>query len=132
MHENFKNIKPIIRLLLFMLLAFSAGCLLSGLFFNRQRSIDFGELDSRYNLQHGRATEIIGQLEGELGRERDINRQLREHNTRAREIAEGLADTSERNVRNLQDAIRLIGEIRAKLKVLENFYVNSDSGNSAD
>ncbi|MCL2215326.1 MAG: hypothetical protein FWC06_09025 [Treponema sp.] len=132
MHEIFRRLKPYIRSLLFLLLAFSAGCVLSGLFINRQRSADIGELDRRYNLQHGRAAEIIGQLEGELERERDINRKLREYNTRARELTEGLADASERNVRNLQDAIRLIGEIRTKLKILENFYVNSDSADGGN
>ena len=132
MHEIFRRLKPYIRSLLFLLLAFSAGCVLSGLFINRQRSADIGELDRRYNLQHGRAAEIIGQLEGELERERDINHKLREYNTRARELTEGLADASERNVRNLQDAIRLIGEIRTKLKILENFYVNSDSADGGN
>jgi hypothetical protein len=38
--------------------------------------------------------------------------QLREHNTRARELVEGLTDTAGRNVRNLQEAVGLIGEIR--------------------
>ncbi|MDR1637608.1 MAG: hypothetical protein LBR93_09745, partial [Treponema sp.] len=51
---------------------------------------------------------------------------LREHNSRAGELVEGLADTSVRNVRNLQDAIGLIGEIRKKLKVLADFYTDSD------
>ena len=51
---------------------------------------------------------------------------------RARELTEGLTATSERNVRNLQDAISLIGEIRTKLKVLADFYAGSDSGNSGD
>jgi hypothetical protein len=46
-----------------------------------------------------------------------------------RELAEGLTVTTERNARNLQDAISLIGEIRTKLKVLENFYADSDSSN---
>jgi len=79
-----------------------------------------------------RATEIIGRLEAELARERELNRQLREHNIRARELTEGLTGTAERNVRNLQDAIGLIAEIRVKLNVLENFYNNSNPGNSAD
>ena len=33
---------------------------------------------------------------------------------------------------NLQDAVELIGEIRKKLKVLEDFYVYSNPNNSAD
>jgi len=121
-----------LRALLFLFIAFLAGCVLTGFFFNRQRPSTIGELDSRYNFEHGRAAEIIGRLEGELERERNINRQLREHNRRAREIAEGLTGTVERNVRNLQDAVSLIGEIRTKLKVLEDFYADSNTGDSAD
>ena len=92
-----------------------------------QRSRSFGELDSRYAIELGRAAENAGRLEEELKRERDINKQLREHNIRAGDIAAGLADTADRNVRNLQDAIGLISEIRAKLKVLEKFYSDWDS-----
>ena len=99
------------RFIIFLLLAFLAGCLAAGLFLNRQRSDSVGELDQRYASQHGRAAEIIGRLETELERERELNRQLREHNNRAREIADGLTETTERNVRNLQDAVSLIGEI---------------------
>jgi hypothetical protein len=127
LHEKNSYFRPYF----FLLLAFLAGCLCAGLFFNRQRFGGSGELDTRYNIQHGRAAEIVGRLEDELERERDINRQLREHNTRARDITEGLASAAERNVRNLQDAVVLIGEIREKLKVLEDFYNNSDTGNSS-
>jgi len=49
------------------------------------------------------------------------------HN-RARELTEGLTGTAERNVRNLSDAVSLIGEIRAKLKVLADFYAGGDPG----
>ena len=114
-----------------MLLAFLAGCLAAGFFFYRQRSPAIGELDNQYAVEHGRAAEIVGRLEEELGRERELNRALREHNNRARELASGLTDTVERNVRNLQDAVVLIGEIRAKLKVLEDFYIDRDSGGGA-
>jgi len=121
------------RFIICLFLAFLAGCLCTGLlFFTGQRSGAIGKLDSRYDRQHGRATEIIGRLEAELSRERELNRQLRDHNSRARELTEGLTDTAERNVRNLQDAVGLIGEVRAKLKVLENFYNNSDSGDSGN
>ena len=123
--------KKAFRLLLLLLLAFVAGGFFTGFFIYKQRPGNIGELDNRYNFEYGRATEIIGRLESELERERDLNRQLREHNARARELTEGLADTTERNVRNLQDAVSLIGEIRTKLKVLEDFYSSSDSGNSA-
>jgi len=88
-----------------------------------------GKLDQRYNSRHARAAEIIGQLEGELERERDINRGLRENNSRARELTQGAAESAERNVRNLQDAVSLIGEIRKNLRVLADFYSDSDSGN---
>ena len=128
MHETRHRLRP----LLFLLLAFLAGGLCAGLLLNRQGPSTVGELDRRYDQQHGRATETIGRLEDELERERDINRQLREHNTRARELTEELTGSSERNVRNLQDAIVLIGEIRAKLKVLEDFYADSDPGGGTD
>jgi glucose-6-phosphate-specific signal transduction histidine kinase len=106
----------------------SAG---AGTAFYRERSRSIGELNSRYDSEYGRAAEAISGLEAELERERELNRQLREHNNRARELAEGLADTVERNVRNLQDAIGLIGEIRKKLKVLEDFYADRDPVGSA-
>jgi hypothetical protein len=118
------------RYLLFLILAFLAGCLFTGLFFNRYRFTGIGELDQRYYSQYGRAAETIGRLEAELGRERELNRQLHEHNTRARELTGDLTGTVERNVRNLQDAVTIIGEIRAKLKILADFYVDSDTGNS--
>jgi len=120
------------RFVIFLLLAFLAGCLVTGLFFNRYRFTGIGKLDQRYYSQYGRATEIIGRLEDELGRERELNRKLREHNNRARELAEGLTSATERNVRNLQDAVSLIGEIRTKLKILADFYDDSSSGNGID
>ncbi len=89
-------------------------------------------LYKRYSSQHSRAAETIGRLETELERERDINRQLQEHNNRARELTSELTGTVKRNVRNLQEAVGLIGEIRAKLKVLENFFNNSDPGNGGN
>ena len=124
--------KAHLRPLLFLLLAFFAGCLAAGLFFNRERFVGTGELDSRYDSEYRAAAEIIGQLETELERERRINSQLREHNARARELTEGLASASERNVRNLQDAVSLIGEVRKKLKVLEGFYADSGTGDGGD
>jgi len=75
--------------LLCILFAFLAGCLCIGLFFNRQRFNAVGKLDKRYSNQHARAAETIGKLEEELGRERELNCKLLEHNTRAREIAGG-------------------------------------------
>jgi hypothetical protein len=119
-------------IILFLLLAFSAGCILSGLLFAGFGSSNIGKLDKRYARQHARAAEIIGRLEGELERERQLNSRLREHNNRARELTEGLTDSAERNVRNLQDAVGLIGEIRAKLKVLADFYDSGNPGNGGD
>ena len=81
-----------------------------------------------YPEEHGRAAETIGRLTAELERERELNRDLWEHNNRAREIAAGLADTAGQNVRNLQEAIGIISEIRKKLKVLADFYADSGSG----
>jgi hypothetical protein len=115
-------------ILLFVVLAFAAGFILSGLLFVGLGSSDSGKLNKRYARQHARAAETIGRLEGELERERQLNLQLREHNIRAGELAAGLTDAVERNVRNLQDAVGLIGEIRAKLKILAEFYADSDTG----
>jgi len=131
LHGIFKNISPVFCVL-FLLFAFAAGCLFTGLFVFGQRSAAIGKLDQRYYSQHARAAEIIGQLEGELERERDINRRLRENNFRARELTEGVTASAERNVRNLQDAVSLIGEIRAKLQILADFYNNSDTGYGGD
>jgi len=111
-----------------LFLAILAGLVAGELHLRRQGSRSAGELDHKFATEHGRAAETIGRLAEELERERALNRELREYNNRAREIAGGLAGTSERNVRNLQEAISLISEIRAKLKVLENFYDNSGSG----
>jgi len=124
LHEILKTLRPCRN----VLLAFAAGTVLSGFFFYRKGTGTVGELDRRYALEHGRAAETIGRLEEELERERDLNRDLREHNNRAREIADGLASTAERNVRNLQEAIVIIGEIRKKLKILADFYADSGSG----
>jgi hypothetical protein len=121
-----------LRPLIFLLVAFLAGCVFAGFLLYRYGFADIGKLDSRYDSQHARAAETVRRLEGELDRERELNRQLRDNNTRARELTEGLAASSERNVRNLQDAIGLIGEIREKLKVLEDFYAHSDPNDSAD
>ena len=127
MNEIFINLKTYIFPLFLLLLAFFTGCLVAGVVLYRPRLGNIGELDTRYDFEYTRATEVVTRLEDELRRERELNRQLREHNNRARELTEGLADASERNVRNLQDASSLISEIRAKLKVLADFYTDSDS-----
>jgi hypothetical protein len=114
----------------YIVAAFAAGVVFAGLFFNRQRSVGIGELDTRYNQQLAGAAETIGRLAAELERERGINQELRERNARAGELVEGLAGTALRNVRNLQDAVSIIGEIRKKLAVLENFYADSGSNGS--
>ena len=115
-----------------LLLAFLAGCLLTGLLFFGRGSSIAGRLDKRYADQYAGAAAIIGQLEDELGRERESSRRLREQNNRARELVDGIADASGRNVRNLQDAVGLVGEIREKLKVLEDFYAGWDPGSGGD
>ena len=132
LHEIYMQVKKYFRPSLFFIIAFLAGCFFTGLFFCRSRPGNAGVLDSGYNLEYTRATEIIGRLEEQLDRERELNSQLREHNNRARELTEELANSSERNVRNLQDAVGLIGEIRRKLQVLADFYSDSASGNSFD
>ena len=128
LHETGKKMR-VFRNLLF---AFLAGALLSGFFFNRRGSESIGELNSRYAYENGRAAQIIGNLADELERERELNKLLREHNNTARDIANRITDTTERNVRNLQDAIGIISEIRAKLKVLEDFFADSSTGGSFD
>jgi hypothetical protein len=124
MNEKIKIIGVTIGAAVFLTLA--AVTLAAGIYLNRQGLAGFGDPDLRYAEEHGRAAEIIGRLTVELERERELNRELLDHNRRAREIAGGLTDTAERNVQNLQDAIGIIGEIRKKLKVLADFH--SDSG----
>jgi len=126
LNEAIRRFRPFF----YPVLAFIAGCLFTGFFISRSGSSAVGKLDKRYVKQYARATETIGRLETELERERGFNSQLREHNTRARELTGELAGATERNVRNLQDAVAIIGEVRAKLKILADFYDSSDSGNS--
>ena len=111
-----------------LVISFLAGFVAGELYFNRQGSGSAGELDRQFAAEHGRATETIGRLAEELERERALSRELREYNHQAREITYGITGTTERNVRNLQEAISLIVEIREKLKVLENFYNGGGSG----
>ena len=131
MNEAKTNIK-IWTFGLCLLVSFFTGTVLSGFFFCGQGSGSIGELDHRYDSEHGGATEAVRELAAELDRERELNRRLREHNIEARKIAGGLTETVERNVRNLQDAIDLIGEIRKKIKVLEDFYNNSDTSDGSN
>jgi hypothetical protein len=131
LNDSTKKTHPVLRFFLCLLFGFAAGCIATGFFFYRQRSTTAGELDNQYSFEYGRATEVISRLEEELGRERELNRELREHNSRARELAADLTDTTDRNVRDLQDAVVLIGEIRSKLKVLEDFYTNRNPGSGA-
>jgi len=127
---NLNEKNNILRPALLILFAFIAGCIFTAYIIHRERFTSIGILDSRYNRQHARATEIIGRLEEELGRERELNKQLREYNNRAREITGELTGTAERNVRNLQDAITIISEIRQKIKVLADFFDSSNPGDS--
>ena len=130
MHEFFCH-KNRSTIFLFIII-FIAGIILGGFFFNRTGSGTTGKLDRRYNIEYRRAAEIIGRLEAELANERELNRELREYNNRARELTEGITDTAGRNVRNLQEAVVIISEIRKKLKILEDFYNDSDSVNGTD
>ena len=91
------------RVVFYLILAFLAGCLCTGLLIFGQRSAIAGRLDQRYAAQYAGATEIIGRLEVELDRERELTRQLREHNNRARELTSELTGTADRNVRNLYE-----------------------------
>jgi hypothetical protein len=120
------------RYLIFLLLSFLVGSLLTGFLLYRPRPGAIGVLDKRFNSQYARAAETARKLEAELERERGINKQLREHNQRARDITSGLTETTNRNVRNLQDAVTIISEIRTKLKVLADFYAGSDPGDSGN
>jgi len=122
-----EKIKYFIFGLIFGLLICLAG---AGFIWYRQGLRPTGELDNRFSEEYGGATEIVRGLEDELEREREINRQLRDYNSTARQLALGIADSTEQNVRNLQDAIGVIREIRKKYKVLADFYNNSgpDSG----
>ena len=104
MHEPNNKIHNLCRLLLPLVLAFAAGSALTGLFLHRQRLAAITELNRRYAAEHRSARDAIANLETELGRERAINRELRDHNSRAREIVEGLTETSGRTIRNLQEA----------------------------
>jgi len=132
LHDVIQKNRLRIRLILFLVLGFIAGSVLAGLLVHRSGSDAIRALDSRYAGQYGRAAETIGKLESELDRQRNINLRLRENNTRARELAYELTGTTERNVRNLQEAITIIGEIRRKLQILEDFYANSNSADSVN
>jgi hypothetical protein len=57
------------RFILYLVLAFLAGCILSGLFFYRKGSVEIRELDTKYAGELRGATETIGRLTEELGRE---------------------------------------------------------------
>ena len=120
------------RFILYLLLAFLAGGLCTGLLIIGQRSAITRRPDRQYTDQHARAAETIERLEAELRRERDINRQLREHNNRARNLTAELTSATASNVRNLSDAVSLIGEIRAKVKILADFYAGGDSGDGGN
>ncbi|MCL2442188.1 MAG: hypothetical protein FWD13_01835, partial [Treponema sp.] len=119
MHEIILKFKTrFISNIWLIIAAFIAGCFITGFFIFILRPVSIGELDRRYDSQYRGATEIIGRLEAELDRERQLNSKLRDNNTRARELTSELTGSVERNVRNLQDAVSIIGEIRTKLQVL--------------
>jgi hypothetical protein len=125
--ENPYEAAPFIRrfrslVIAFILGAFSAGCL-AGFLVHRQQSGTIGELDKRYAEHQRNADEAIRGLESKLERERALNK-------RARELVDGASVAAARNVRNLQDALVLVKEIRSQIKVLEDFYHNRDTGDA--
>ena len=65
------------RFIICLILAFLAGCICTGLLLTGQRSGAIGKLNSRYDRQYRGATEIIGRLEEQLERERELNDELR-------------------------------------------------------
>jgi len=98
-HQQIKKILTSLhrrRYLIFLLLSFLAGCLLTGFLLYRPRPGAIGVLDKRFNSQYSRAAETVGRLEAELNRERELNRQLRDHNQRARDLTSGLTETTNR------------------------------------
>lgn len=124
------NCTPIYRnsFLLGMLVSFLAGIILTGLFIGCQRSQSIGGTYWFHSGEYRKAAATIGQLATELERERKLNRELRDYNIQARAITGSLTDATERNVRNLQEAIALISEIRTKLKILADFYTGGNTG----
>jgi hypothetical protein len=54
------------RVVLYLVLAFAAGCVLLGLFFHRRGSPGIGERNSRYTEELRGAAETIGRLTEEL------------------------------------------------------------------
>jgi len=120
-----EKIKYFIIGFVFCLLVIAAG---AGFFRYRQGHGSVGELNRRYAEERKAAATTIGRLESELERERGLNRQLREHNSRARDLTAGLVGATEQDVRNLQDAVVVIREIRKKLKIMADFYADSGSG----
>ena len=129
MHENRKTVR-FDTFIICLVFAFAAGSIFTGLFLSRNGSHVIAKLNRQYAVENGRAADIIGNLTEELKRERELNRELREYNNQARTIAGRITDSTEYNVRNLHEAIGLIGEVREKLKVLADIYPDSDTGNS--
>jgi uncharacterized protein (DUF885 family) len=81
----------------------------------------YRELDARYNEHARNAATTVTELESNLERERELDRQ-------ARAIVEDLSGGAKRNIRNLQEAIGLLKELRTKIELLEDFYDNRDTG----
>lgn len=115
----------ILRRMLPYILTALISALLTGTAFHLRQSGQTGELAARYALQQRNAEQTLGRLEQDLGRERT-------NTARARTIIDGLTGTTDRNVRNLSEAIGLIREIRAQLKVLEDLYADRDTGDGGD
>jgi hypothetical protein len=107
-----------------------AGCIVANIA-NTRKSELIGEYNARFAEQQQSAGSTIAGLEDQLGREGENVARERERVTRERENVERargiiakLAESIQRNVRNLSDAIALISEIRTQLEVLEAFLAD--------
>jgi hypothetical protein len=56
---------------------------------------------------------------------------LQEHNDRAGELVKSTAERLGGDAKNLQDAIRLLGEVKKQVRLLENLYDNRGSDSSS-
>jgi hypothetical protein len=110
-----------------IVLAFILGAVcggVPGLLVGGQQSGKIRDLDNRFAESANAATATISGLESNLDRERA-------NAERARALVDGLTVATDRNIRNLQEAIVLIKEIRGQIAILAAFYADWDTGGSA-
>jgi hypothetical protein len=111
-----------------IVLAFVLGAVCAGLpgfLVGGQQSGKISDLDKRHADYERAATATIAELESNLERERKLTQG-------ARTLVGGLTKSTDRNIRNLQDALVLIKEIRGQIAVLAEFYVDRDPPGSAE